>query len=184
MSTNAGDAARALGQMARDFPRHIKPALATVGKSVAKKSKDAIAKGGRPLDFPKLNAITLALRKRGQTRVRKFGGKLNKSVSVWASTDNVRIGWPEGLSRIGQAFQSEGPHGEMGVKERRYLYRQLLGKGKTPRFTKAQLGRYSHPARMVWPVLARDETIPSEAVRIVSGYIKAMIERAAGTVRR
>lgn len=205
MSSNAGEAATALRQMAQQFPQYIRPALATLGRSIKSNTRKQIEKGADPLNFKPLSKVTLALRRIRGTRSRKFGGKLSKSIKVWAATDSVRVGWPEGLKKHGQSFQSS-ESGRYDKKQRAYLYRRLLGgtqfvKGQTTaqrliddalvaigqrkrkksrrKNPPVELQYYSRPARPVWSIIKGNGKVSSEAVRVVGGAIRALSEKAA-----
>jgi hypothetical protein len=167
--TNANDAAKTLAALQRDFPREFKSGMKAGGGAVKKQVSKAL--GRNTVGLPPLSSLTRKINK-AKSRKNRLGGILSKSVkSLWTGT-KIFVGWPEGLRKYGEKFQS-GERRERTPQEMSYLY----AKGIATKKNAETFARYVRPKRPFWKLVSKDKSLILTFAAAVQKAIAAMIAR-------
>ncbi len=185
IDNNARDA---LLDLQRQFPKEFRAGLMTLGTSLRSRMQKEVAKGQVPgQSWPALHALTMALRNRGMDpriammlrkrrgwRGRTFGGKLPGLLryKVMAGGLDVRVGWMDdmtpGVTRTATLFQ--GAESRPFTRREHMLMRVLhVNQERTKR----------RPSRDVINAEGTAQVTSDDAIRIVAGRIRSIIEKRA-----
>ena len=194
IQTNAGDVAKALAGLARDYPDEARRGLITFAGAMEGDAKRGIRTGVAPkiglnFGFNPLSKLTREVRRiRGKSSA-AFGGNLNTSVRSYSQGDTAYIGWPPGLAPTGQQFQKRAFR-PFTAQERRRFYRfgvkpSLFGGATNKRQEKRRAKdeasglevRYARPARSVWAKIVSHPGTARYMLRVVNGRIRSLLEK-------
>jgi hypothetical protein len=176
LKSTAGAAGKALREIARNYPREYRRALPTLGirgkNIIAKTTQNrSIPKVGRIANLAPLSDVTKTMRKARGHRGLTMGGLLPKLIRYRVTATRVYVGIMAGGEKSFKKFQDKERR-ELSTKER-HLRHKLRIDDMT----------YNRPARPVIDTVAKWPGMKQDMVRVLSGRIKSMMEKAAKKAR-
>ena len=159
------EAERTLKELQRKFPIEYNSSLKTLAMGLRKKAREGMD-GSGPVPLPQLKGESKFLNKRSS-----LGGKLRTSIKAFSKNGSVYVGWPDGLTKYSDLFQSS-EYRKRTKKELRLLKKRGL---KEPdKF-------YSRVERPLWSPLLNWTGFTAYVLKVITKKINAMVKKSIRT---